>query len=484
MDKKDYLRGLSSVNDIMQAFTRAHAAATDVPRQIAVESIRSVVDAAREAIQAARDEAELESIKTGVDDLLPMVEEEVRERLQPHLRRVVNATGVVLHTNLGRSPLPYEALESIQAVACSYSNLEFDLGTGERGSRQSHVERLLIELTGAEAAMVVNNNAGAVLLALTTHARGREVVVSRGQLIEIGGSFRLPEVMEQSGARLVEVGATNRTRAGDFRRAVSAETAMLMRAHPSNYRIVGFTEETPLAEMSALAQEMGLILLDDLGSGVLVDLAAYGLPAEPTPTQSLKEGSDLVTFSGDKLLGGPQAGLVVGRSDLVRAMARHPLARALRSDKLTLAALEAVLRLYLDPEEVVKRIPTLNMLTLSSEELKRRARKLSKAIGASDIFETTVIEDSSQAGGGSLPATAIPTWVASVTSSLHTTNQLEEELRAGDPPVIVRIKDDRVLLDPRTLAEDEYAVIGRAFSRIASTAGAGGEPGASADMEE
>jgi L-seryl-tRNA(Ser) seleniumtransferase len=469
MDKKDYLRSLSSVNDLLQAFTHAQGTSGGIPRTIAVESIRVVVDGVREAIQAARDEAELEEIKTDVDDLLPLVEEEVRERLQSHLRRVVNATGVVLHTNLGRSILPPEALESIRAAAGAYSNLELDLETGERGSRHSHVEQLLCELTGAEAAMAVNNNAGAVLLALTTHARGREVVVSRGQLIEIGGSFRIPEVMEQSGARLVEVGATNRTRISDFRAAVGEETAMLMRAHPSNYRIIGFTEETPLAEMSALAQERGLVLLDDLGSGVLIDLARFGLPPEPTPTQSLKEGADLVTFSGDKLLGGPQAGIVVGRKDLVHAMSRHPLARALRIDKLTLAALEAVLRLYLEPDEVAGRVPTLVMLTLPPEELKRRARKLAKGIGAAaDAFEVEVVEDSSQAGGGSLPATLIPTWVASVTSPSLTANQLEERLRASNPPVIVRIHEDRVLLDPRTLAEDEYELILSAFSSIAA----------------
>jgi L-seryl-tRNA(Ser) seleniumtransferase len=456
----------------MQAFNRMQSAAEGIPRQIAVESIRSVVDSVRVAIQAARDETELEEIKTGLDDLLPLVEEEVRERLQPHLRRVINATGVVIHTNLGRSLLPPEALENIRAAAGTYSNLEFDLETGERGSRHAHVERLLRELTGAEAAMVVNNNAGAVLLALTAHARGREVIVSRGQLIEIGGSFRLPEVMEQSGARLVEVGATNRTRISDFRGAVSEETAMLMRAHPSNYRIVGFTEETPLSEMSALAQERGLILLDDLGSGVLIDLGKYGLPPEPTPAQSLSDGADLVTFSGDKLLGGPQAGIVVGRSDLVRGMASHPLARALRSDKLTLAALEAVLRLYLDPDDVVERIPTLAMLTLPPDELKRRARKLAKAIGAvSEAFEVEVAEDFSQAGGGSLPATSIPTWVASVASRRLTANQLEERLRAGDPPIIVRISEDRVLLDPRTLAGDEYELVRLAFARIAAGIG-------------
>ena len=472
MDKKEYLRGLSSVNDLLQAFNRMPSASGGIPRGIVVEAVRVVVDGVREAIQAARDEAELKEIKTEVDDLLPLVEEEVRGRLQRHLRRVINATGVVLHTNLGRSLLPPEALEGIREAAGAYSNLELDLETGERGSRHVHVEQLLRELTGAEAAMAVNNNAGAVLLALTAHARGREVVVSRGQLIEIGGSFRLPEVMEQSGARLVEVGSTNRTRISDFRAAVGEETAMLMRAHPSNYRIVGYTEETPLPEMSALAQERGLILLDDLGSGVLVDLAVYGLPPEPTPAQSLREGADLVTFSGDKLLGGPQAGIVAGRKDLVEAMAGHPLARALRIDKLTLAALEAVLRLYLEPETAAARVPTLAMLTLAPEELKRRARKLARGLtAASGRYEAEVVEDSSRAGGGSLPAASIPTWVVSVALPGLTANQLEQGLRASDPPVITRIRGDRVILDPRTLLEGDYEPVLRAFERIAAGAG-------------
>jgi L-seryl-tRNA(Ser) seleniumtransferase len=472
MDKSEYLRRLSSVNDLLLAFNRLQAAAEEVPRQIAVESIRSVVDSVREAIRAARDEMELKSIGTGVEDLLPLVEEEVRERLRPCLRRVINATGVVIHTNLGRSPLPRQALDGIARTAGCYNNLELDLDTGRRGSRQAHVEGLLREITGAEAALVVNNNAAAVLLALSAHAKGREVVVSRGQLIEIGGSFRLPEVMEQGGARLVEVGTTNRTRLEDYRAAIGEDTAMLMRAHPSNFRVVGFTEETALGELSSLAQEKGLILLDDLGSGVLIELAGYGLPDEPTPTRSLEEGADLVTFSGDKLLGGPQAGMVLGREELVRAMARHPLARALRPDKLTLAALEAVLRLYLDPGQAVREIPALAMLTLPGDELKRRASRLAGRIRrASGEFEVRVVPENSRSGGGSLPLADIPTWAVSVASPRLGPDELEEKLRLSEPPVLVRIREDRVLLDPRTLLPQDYEDIPRLFAAIAASPG-------------
>ena len=472
MDRKEYLRKLTSVNELLQAFTRLQTAAEEIPRQVAVESIRSVVDSVREAIRAARDEMELQKIGTGVEDLLPLVEEEVRERMEKRLRRVINATGVVIHTNLGRSPLPQQALENIAATAGCYANLEFELDTGKRGSRQQLVEGLLCELTGAEAALVVNNNAAAVLLALSTHARGREVVVSRGQLIEIGGSFRLPEVMEQSGARLVEVGTTNRTRLKDYRAAVGEETAMLMRAHPSNFRVLGFTEETPLREMAALAREQGLILLDDLGSGVLVRLAEYGLPEEPTPMDSLREGADLVTFSGDKLLGGPQSGIVLGRKELVREMSRHPLARAVRPDKLTLAALEAVLRIYLDRERAVREIPTLAMLTLPVEELKRRARRLASALRkACGELDVRVEPSHSFSGGGSLPLAEIPTWVVSVSLPGMSPDELEKRLRGARPPVVVRIRDDRVLLDPRTLLSPDYEDLPRIFSTVASSRG-------------
>ncbi len=473
-DKRDYLRRIASVNDIVQAVGRGQSPFQAVPRDLLVDAVRSVVDGVREAIIAAKDEASLNDIKTGPDDLVPLVEEAVKERLQVSLRKVVNATGVVIHTNLGRSVLAPEALEEMESVARSYSNLEYDVERGARGSRMAHLQSILQELTGAPAALVVNNNAAAVLLALTSHARDREVIISRSQLIEIGGSFRIPEVLAQSGARLIEVGTTNKTYLDDYRKAIHSETAAIMRAHPSNYRIVGFTSEPMLSELAQLAHEFELILLDDLGSGVLVDLTRYGLPPEPTVLDSLQAGADIVCFSGDKLLGGPQAGIILGQEALVDKMAKHPLARAVRADKLTVAGLEATLRIYHDPDEAVRKIPTLAMLTADMESLKRKAQKLAGLCRrASDSCEVNISQDSSQAGGGALPMSDLPTMVVSLTSSRYTPNQLEEALRRYTPPIIARISDDRVLLDVRTIFENEFQVVADALADLASLKAAG-----------
>lgn len=467
MEKKDYLRRLSSVNDLIQAVYKQRIMGKGVPRDLVTEASRTVLDGVREAILAARDEMSLEDINTDTDELVSLVEKEVEERIQPSLKMVINATGVVVHTNLGRSLLSPAALKAVTMAGSSYNNLEFQLEDGSRGSRQVHVKRLLCELTGAESALVVNNNAAAVLLALTAHAREKEVIVSRGQLIEIGGSFRLPDVMAQSGAHLVEVGTTNKTYLEDYRSAMTSETAMILRAHTSNYRITGFTSEVGIGELSGLSREFGLVLLDDLGSGVYVDLDDHGLPVEPTIKRSLEDGADLVCFSGDKLLGGPQAGVVLGRSNLVDAMARHPLARAVRVGKLTLAAMEATLRHYLDPEKAVSEIPTLAMLTADPDTLKKRARRLAKKITPEGTsFSAEVVSDVSRAGGGALPMADLPTWVVAVTSSIHKTNELESALRKGDPPVISRIKEDRVLLDMRTVRDEEVPLIAEAFSAI------------------
>jgi L-seryl-tRNA(Ser) seleniumtransferase len=473
MDKKDYLRRLSSVNDLIQAAYRNRLMGKGIPRELVTEASRTVLEGVREAILAAKDELSLEKISTDTDDLLTLVEKEVEERLKPSFRRVINATGVVVHTNLGRSLLPEDAIEALVMAGSRYNNLELQLEDGSRGSRQAHLQRLLCELTGAESALVVNNNAAAVLLALTAHAQGKEVIVSRGQLIEIGGSFRLPEVMAQSGARLVEVGTTNKTRLEDYRRAITSETAMLLRAHPSNYRIVGFTSEVEIKELAELAREYGLILLDDLGSGVLVDLTAYGLPQEPTAMQSLREGADLVCFSGDKMLGGPQAGVILGKSPLVETMARHPLARAVRVGKLTVAAMEMTLRHYLDLESAAREIPTLAMLTADPESLKKKARGLARKIASQAPHLTAeVISDVSRAGGGALPMEDLPTWAVAVTSPNHKAGYLEEALRYADPPVICRIKDERVILDVRTVRDDELDLIAEALR----SAEAGEEP--------
>jgi L-seryl-tRNA(Ser) seleniumtransferase len=401
------------------------------------------VDAAREVLARAREE-----IKLGVEpgDLAARLQEELVAARAPSLRRVVNATGVVVHTNLGRAPLAEEALARVHEAARGYSNLELDLENGQRGSRQDHLAALLRRLTGAEAAIVVNNNAAAVLLALAALAEGREVVVSRGELLEIGDGFRIPEVLARSGARLVEVGTTNRTRAADYDRAIGPDTALLLRVHQSNFRVVGFTELPRLAELAAVAHRHDLPLLDDLGSGVLGE----EIPGEPSARESLAAGADLVCFSGDKLLGGPQAGIVVGRADLVERLRRHPLQRAVRVDKLTLAALEGTLQLHLDAP---RRIPVLHMLYEDAGAVRARAERLGQMTGG------TVEETVARVGGGALPLAEIPSFACALDESLAT------PLRMGDPPVIGIVRDGKLLLDCRTLADDELDEIADAVRR-------------------
>jgi L-seryl-tRNA(Ser) seleniumtransferase len=363
----------------------------------------------------------------------------------PHLRRVINATGVIVHTNLGRAPLAEAALDRVRETARGYSNLEYDLAAGGRGSRQDHVADILRRLTGAEAALVVNNNAAAVMLVLAALAEGREVLVSRGELIEIGDGFRIPDVLERSGARLREVGTTNRTRAADYEAAIGPETALLLRVHQSNFRVVGFTAQAALRELGDVAARHGLPLVDDLGSGALV-----AVEDEPTPRASLAEGADLVCFSGDKLLGGPQAGIVVGRAELVEKLRRHPLQRALRADKLTLAALEGTLALAVDAPD---QIPVLRMLREPRETVRARAARLAELVGG-EVEETIA-----RAGGGALPLTELPSFACAVEE------ELAEKLRAGDPPVIAVVRDGRTLLDCRTLSDREADEIVEAVRR-------------------
>jgi len=392
---------------------------------LAVDAARSVLARARELIEAGADPGDLEAL----------LREELTAARTPRLRRVINATGVIAHTNLGRAPLAEAALARVQEVARGYSNLEYDLAAGGRGSRQDHVAGLLRRLTGAEAALVVNNNAAAVMLALAALAEGREVIVSRGELIEIGDGFRIPDVLARSGARLVEVGTTNRTRAADYAAAIGPATAVLLRVHQSNFRLVGFTEQPDLQELAQVARNHKLPLVDDLGSGALVDVGD-----EPTARASLAAGADLVCFSGDKLLGGPQAGIVVGRADLVEQLRRHPLQRALRADKLTLAALEGTLTLALDtPDE----IPVLRMLRESAEAVRARAERLAELIGG-EVEETIA-----RAGGGALPLAELPSYACAVEE------ELAAPLRLGDPPIVGIVRDGRLLLDCRTLTDAE-----------------------------
>jgi L-seryl-tRNA(Ser) seleniumtransferase len=407
------LRDLPSVDEL--------ARRSDDP--LAVEAARSVLARAREEIKAGG----------RPEDLAERLQEEIDSARAPRLRRVVNATGVIVHTNLGRAPLAEAALDRIRDIARGYSNLEYDVAAGGRGSRQDHVTKMLQRLTGAEAGIVVNNNAAAVMLALAALAEGRDVLVSRGELIEIGDGFRIPDVLERSGARLREVGTTNRTRAADYEAAVGPETAVLLRVHQSNFRIVGFAEQPRLEELAQVARGHELVLVDDLGSGALVDVGD-----EPTARSSLAAGADLVCFSGDKLLGGPQAGIVVGRADLVERLRRHPLQRALRADKLTLAALEATLTLAIDAPE---QIPVVRMLRESPETVRARATRLAELVGG-EVEETVA-----RAGGGALPLTELPSFACAVEE------ELAAKLRTGDPPVIAIVRDGRTLLDCRTLTD-------------------------------
>jgi L-seryl-tRNA(Ser) seleniumtransferase len=441
------LRALPAVNDILQHADLA-ALAARVPHGVLREAARAEIAAWRERLRSGGEPAELTRILRGVTERVAAAD-------RPKLRRVINATGVVVHTNLGRSPLAAVAAEAAARAAAGYSNLELDLEAGRRGSRYALVEELLCELTGAEAALAVNNNAGAVLLALTALAKGREVIVSRGELIEIGGSFRIPDVLAQSGARLVEVGTTNRTHVADYERAINENTALLLKAHTSNYRIVGFTAAASGAELAELAHRHRALAVEDLGSGSLLSTTLLGLPPEPTAPEAIRAGLDLVTFSGDKLLGGPQAGVIVGRAELVRACAKHPLQRALRLDKMTLAALEATLRLYRDPERARREVPTLRMLGADRAQLARRARRLAAALrkAAGDGAVIEVVESTGQVGGGALPLAELPGPVIALRPRRSSPDEFAAALRRLETPIIVRIEADRVIADPRAILD-------------------------------
>jgi L-seryl-tRNA(Ser) seleniumtransferase len=426
------LRDLPSVDELARGL--------DDP--LAVDAARAVLDRARTEIRAG----------TEPGDLRAALAAEVEGLRAPRLRRVLNATGVIVHTNLGRAPLPASVLDRVREVASGYSNLEYSLEQGARGSRQAHVSAILGRLTGAEAALVVNNNAGAMLLALAALAEGREVLVSRGELIEIGDGFRIPDVLARSGARLVEVGTTNRTSAVDYERAVAPETALILRVHQSNFRVVGFTDRPSLADVADVARLHDLPLVDDLGSGNLVPSNNLLLGDEPSARESLEAGADLVCFSGDKLLGGPQAGIVAGRAELVERLRRHPLQRALRADKLTLAALEATLTLYLDPPRARAEIPVLRMIDEPADAVRARAERLAALVGG------TVEETVARVGGGALPLVELESFACAVEESLA------GPLRLGEPPVVGVVRDGRLLLDCRTLAEGEIDEVAAAVA--------------------
>ena len=430
---------------------------TKIPRRIVVDSIRQEIESIR--IEIKSNNLNKEELVKRLEDLISNISINARHKDRYKLKKVINATGTIIHTNLGRSPLNHKVLEHIKDIASNYSNLEYDINNGERGSRYSIVESIICKITGAESALVVNNNAAAVLLALSSLSKDKEVIVSRGELVEIGGSFRIPDVMEQSGAVLVEVGTTNKTHLKDYENAINENTSTLLKVHTSNYRILGFTSSVSPRELVELKKKYNIPLIEDLGSGVLVDLSKYGLDYEPTVQDSLLNGVDIVTFSGDKLLGGPQAGVIVGKREYISLMKENPLTRAFRVDKFTVAALEATLKYYLDENMAIKEIPTLNMLTMTLDEIQDRAIELLKII-QENITNNPLnieIEDSySEVGGGSLPLTKLPTKCIVLSSDSYSIESIERLLRSYTTPIVARIFKDKIYFDLRTIKREEF----------------------------
>ena len=465
-DKGEIFRKIPSVDRLLNG-PELTKISSKFPRNLILRAINQVLEEVREDIQKN------DVIESPGELKIKEVSKKVVDRLQllsrPSLKPVINATGVIVHTNLGRSLLTDRVIKRFRPLSEGYSNLEYDLKSGKRGSRYSHVEGILKEITSAEAAMVVNNNAAAVLISLDTLAKGREVIVSRGQLVEIGGSFRIPDVMGKSGAKMVEVGTTNKTHLWDYEEKIGPDTALLLKVHQSNFQIVGFTEEVETSELVALGKKYGIPLMEDLGSGCLVDLSKYGLLKEPTVQEVLANGVDLVTFSGDKLLGGPQAGIIIGRKDLVEAIKKNQLSRALRIDKLTLLALEETLTLYRDERAAINEIPTLEMICQSYDGLDKKAQKLTETLTGSETENYTLvgIDGHSRIGGGALPLQELPTRLLCLTPKKMSAQEMEGWLRSYDPPIIVRIETDQVLLDMRTIQEKELKTVAQALKKLA-----------------
>ena len=451
MDTQERLRHIPKVDTLLQT-ADISALAAQHPRELVVDGIRKVLDRLRTELLRE------ENPDCSSAAIAEQVKQELLRRQARHLRRVINGTGIIVHTNLGRSNLSQAAIAAVVEAAEAYSNLEYELNEGRRGSRYSHVEGMLQELLGCEAALVVNNNAAAVLLTLTALAQGKEAIISRGELVEIGGSFRIPDVIQQGGCILREVGATNRTHLRDYEQAISEQTGMLLRVHTSNYRVVGFTKTVSLAELKALSLKAGVPLVEDMGSGLFVKLPQPGLNDEPTVQESLAAGVDVVTFSGDKLLGGPQAGVIVGKREFLARIKTHPLHRAVRVDKMTLAALEATLRHYRYEREAFQQIPTLQKIAMPPELLRQRAEALSDLLRQASI-SAQVVQEYSQVGGGALPVQNLPTWCVAITAADWSANEIELRLRQASPPIIGRIANERFLLDVRTIEDDEFPLI-------------------------
>jgi len=454
--KKELLRKLPSV-DFLLKDVKIAGFLKERSRPIVVEAIRTALDKERELIKGS----DATAYRFNIGDFRKKVGAKIEKSGRLSLARVVNATGVILHTNLGRAPLSVSALNNLIEVSTGYANLEFDLEKGERGERYSHLEPLLCRLTGSEAALVVNNNAAAVLLVLNTLAEGKEVIVSRGELVEIGGSFRIPDVMRKSGTRLIEVGTTNRTHLKDYEAALTPETALIMKVHRSNFDMVGFTADVPIQDLVKLGKDNNITVMNDLGSGSLIDLSGYGLKREPTVQDSVAGGIDIITFSGDKLLGGPQAGIIIGKKEVIAAIKKNPLTRALRIDKLTVAALEATLKIYLDELKALHEIPVLRMLTLQVADLAKTARSLLKGLRGipGGRFEVSIRDGFSQVGGGAMPLQEIPTKLVVIKAKGISPNRLEKKLRTNSNAIVARIERDEVVFDMRTLNEGDIEII-------------------------
>lgn len=465
-DKGEMFRKIPSVDRLLNS-PELIEISSKYPRNLILRAINQVFGEVRENIE------KIDGIESPRELKLEEVSKKVVDRVKllsrPSLKPLINATGVIVHTNLGRSILADRVLKKFGPLSGGYSNLEYDLEYGKRGSRHSHMEGILKEITSAEAAMVVNNNAAAVLLSLETFAKGREVIVSRGQLVEIGGSFRIPDVMVKSGAKMIEVGTTNKTHLWDYEEKIGPDTALLLKVHQSNFQIVGFTEEVETSDLVTLGKKYGIPLMEDLGSGCLVDLSEYGLIKEPTVQEVLANGVDLVTFSGDKLLGGPQAGIILGRKDLIEAIKKNPLSRALRIDKLTLFALEETLNIYRDERDAVTEIPTLRMICRSYEGLDKKAEQLLAMFEGAETINYTLerIDGHSRIGGGALPLQELPTRLLCLKPKAFSAQDMEAWLRSYDPPIIVRIEADQVLLDMRTIQEKELKTVAEALNKLA-----------------
>ncbi|MTI66669.1 MAG: L-seryl-tRNA(Sec) selenium transferase [Firmicutes bacterium] len=454
MDKRKLFSKLPKVDDILSN-KKIKDLIENIPRDIVVETVREEIEKIRKGI--LENKYTLDNLDEDVKKIYNSIIKRSNIKINLKLKKVINATGTVIHTNLGRSLISEEIMENIKEVSSNYSNLEYDLDKGMRGSRYSHIEDIIKRITGAEAAMVVNNNAAAVMLVLSTIAKEKEVVVSRGELVEIGGSFRVPDVMEQSGAKLVDVGTTNKTHNSDYETAIGEETAALLKVHTSNYRIVGFTKTVELDDLVNIGRKYDVPVIEDIGSGVLIDLSKYGLQYEPTVQESLKAGVDIVTFSGDKLLGGPQGGIIVGKKKYIDKMKRNPLTRAIRVDKFTISALEATLKLYLNEKDALKKIPTLNMITQSLNKLDEKASKLYGMLESkNENINLEIVDQYSQVGGGAMPLEEIPTKAIMIYSDEINVSVIENKLREFKIPIITRIYKDRMYLDLRTINEKDF----------------------------